>query len=119
MARGRLLLGSGVRDTFGDEPTQRDLNYWFYDAESRPVPDHLLQQQRSVLGGGQPLRGPCGGRQAHLRGPARFQYELDDDGDIKVAPDGTITVSWSLRDEAGEWQPWMTNTFRAGDDGAR
>jgi hypothetical protein len=52
-------------------------------------------------------------------GPARFQYELDDDGDIKVAPDGMITVFWLLRDEAGEWQPWMTNTFRAGDDGAR
>jgi hypothetical protein len=44
-------------------------------------------------------------------GPARFQYELDDDGKIKVAPDGTITVSWWLRDEGGEWQPWMTNTF--------
>jgi hypothetical protein len=52
-------------------------------------------------------------------GPACFQYQLDDDGDIKVAPDGTITVSWLLRDEAGEWQPWTTNTFRAGDDGAR
>jgi hypothetical protein len=44
-------------------------------------------------------------------GSARFQYELDDDGKINVAPDGTITVSWWLRDEAGEWRPWMTNTF--------
>jgi hypothetical protein len=25
-------------------------------------------------------------------GPARFQYELDADGKIKVNPDGTITV---------------------------
>jgi hypothetical protein len=44
-------------------------------------------------------------------GPARFRYELDDEGKIKVARDGTITVSWWLRDDAGEWRPWMTNTF--------
>jgi hypothetical protein len=23
--------------------------------------------------------------------------------------DGTISVSWWLRDEDGEWQPWMDN----------
>ena len=44
-------------------------------------------------------------------GPARFQYDLDADGDIAVNPDGTISIRWWLRDEAGEWPPWMTNTF--------
>jgi hypothetical protein len=43
-------------------------------------------------------------------GPARFQYELDDDGAIKVNPDGNISVAWWLRDQHGDWQPWMNNT---------
>jgi hypothetical protein len=28
-----------------------------------------------------------------------------------VNPDGTISVAWWLRDENGEWNPWMDNTF--------
>jgi hypothetical protein len=46
-----------------------------------------------------------------FEGPARYQYELDDEGKIKVNPDGTISVAWWLRDENGEWKPWMDNTF--------
>ena len=46
-----------------------------------------------------------------FEGPARFQYELGDDGRIRVNPDGTIDVAWWLRDEGGEWQPWMHNRF--------
>jgi len=46
-----------------------------------------------------------------FEGPARFEYELDDQGKIKVNADGTISVAWWLRDATGEWQPWMTNTF--------
>lgn len=44
-------------------------------------------------------------------GPARYQYELDEDGKIKMNADGTISVAWWLRDEQGEWTPWMDNTF--------
>jgi hypothetical protein len=44
-------------------------------------------------------------------GPARFQYQLDADGKIKVNPAGTISVAWWLRDENGGWRPWMNNTF--------
>lgn len=36
-------------------------------------------------------------------GPARFRYELDADGKIKV--------NWWFRDNNGKWQPWMTNIF--------
>jgi hypothetical protein len=42
-------------------------------------------------------------------GPARFQYELDDEGKIKTNADGTWSV-W-LRDEKGEWQAWMDLKF--------
>jgi hypothetical protein len=44
-------------------------------------------------------------------GPAQFQYELDADGAIGVNRDRSISVRWCLRDEAGEWQSWMTNAF--------
>lgn len=44
-------------------------------------------------------------------GPARFRYELDADGKIKVNRDGTITVNWWFRDNNGKWQPWTTNIF--------
>lgn len=44
-------------------------------------------------------------------GPGWFRYELDDDGRIKVNADGTISVAWWLRDEHGQWRPWMHNRF--------
>jgi hypothetical protein len=44
-------------------------------------------------------------------GPARFQYELDADGKIKVNPDGTITVKWWLRDAEGVWQYWRNAIY--------
>jgi hypothetical protein len=44
-------------------------------------------------------------------GPARFQYELADDGTIAVNADGIISMAWWLRDEGGQWAPWMRNTF--------
>ncbi len=37
--------------------------------------------------------------------------ELSDDGQIAVNADGTISVDWWLRDERGDWQPWMRNSF--------
>ena len=39
-----------------------------------------------------------------MEGPARFQYDLDEDGRIRMNPDGTITVAWWLREESGEWR---------------
>ena len=46
-----------------------------------------------------------------FEGPARFRYGLGEDGRIAVNPDGTISVDWWLRDERGDWRPWMKNTF--------
>jgi hypothetical protein len=34
---------------------------------------------------------------------------------VRTNPDGTITVDWWLRDERGDWQPWMRNTFERVD----
>jgi hypothetical protein len=46
-----------------------------------------------------------------MEGPARCQYVLDGDGKVKTNPDGTISVTWWLRDEQGDWTPWMNNRF--------
>jgi hypothetical protein len=46
-----------------------------------------------------------------FEGQARFQYELDDQGRIKLNPDGTVSVPWWLRDKNGAWTAWMNNTF--------
>jgi hypothetical protein len=43
-------------------------------------------------------------------GPARFQYHLGRDGRIRPNADGSISVAWWLRDDHGNWQPWMRNT---------
>jgi hypothetical protein len=47
-----------------------------------------------------------------FKGPARFQYELDDGGKVKVNADGTISVAWWLRDENGDWAPWTRNVHQ-------
>lgn len=44
-----------------------------------------------------------------FEGPARFQYQLDQDGKIDVNDDGAITTKWWLRNNSGEWEEWMTN----------
>lgn len=46
-----------------------------------------------------------------FEGPARFQYDLDDAGKVRVNPDGTISVRWCLRDENADLSPWMDNRF--------
>jgi hypothetical protein len=63
------------------------------------------------LEGGNRYEGKVADRKLTFEGPARFQYELGDDGKVAMNPDGTICVAWWLRDENGEWAPWMDNTF--------
>ena len=55
--------------------------------------------------------GEVAGNKLIFTGPARFAYELDGTGRIKTNRDGAIGVAWWLRNECGEWQPWMHNTF--------
>jgi hypothetical protein len=50
-----------------------------------------------------------------MTGPARFRYELNRSGKIKTGADDTITIDWWLRDENGQFQPWMTNVFKRCD----
>jgi hypothetical protein len=46
-----------------------------------------------------------------FEGPAWFQSEFDERGRIRRGSDGRVSVAWWLRDENGEWEPWMINAF--------
>jgi hypothetical protein len=44
--------------------------------------------------------------------PARFQYDLDASGSVRRNEDGSVLIRWWLRDDDGQFQPWMDNVFR-------
>ena len=101
--------------TFGDDPPQRGVNYWFYDSETQCFHIIFFSNSGPYSEDGNRYEGGVVDGALVLEGPARFRYELDEDGKIAVNRDGTITVDWWLRDEQGEWQPWR-NTFRKVND---
>jgi hypothetical protein len=68
------------------------------DSQERDRPEHQVD-------------GRSRDHEATFEGPARFQYELDDEGKISTNADGTTSVAWWLRDDTGEWKQWMTNRF--------
>jgi hypothetical protein len=108
---GGYFLVQTYETTFGDDPAQRGVIYWFYDSEAGRFRIIFFSNNGPFTEKGNRYQGEVIGRTLTLEGPARFQYELDDEGRIKVAADGTISVAWWLRDESGRWEPWMTNTF--------
>jgi hypothetical protein len=109
---GGYFLVQEYETTFGDEPTQKGVNYWFYDSESGSFRIIFFSNNGAFSEAGNRYSGRVAGGRLTLEGPARFQYELDDDGRIRIDPDGALSVTWWLRDETGDWQPWMTNTFQ-------
>jgi predicted enzyme related to lactoylglutathione lyase len=103
---GGYFLVSSYETVFGDEPAQKGVNYWSYDSATERFRIVFFSNNGPFTEEGNNYDG-----ELTFEGPARFRYELDDDGAILVNPDGTITVTWWLRDETGEWQPWMNNTY--------
>jgi hypothetical protein len=85
--------------------------YWGYDAKSKEFRTHFFDKNGPFDDEGSRYTGVIADGKLTFTGPARFQYELDSDGKIKVNPDGTITIVWWLRDDAGNWVPWTNNTF--------
>jgi hypothetical protein len=108
---GGYFLVQDYETTFGDAPTQKGVNYWFYDSEAGMFRIIFFSNNGPFSEAGNRYSGRAADGRLTFEGPARFQYELDDDGRIRINPDGTISISWWLRDEVGDWQPWMTNTF--------
>ncbi|MGH3478274.1 MAG: DUF1579 family protein [Nocardioidaceae bacterium] len=108
---GGYFLVQTYEVVFGDEPAQTGVNYWMYDAERQRFRIIFFSNNGPYSDAGNQYAGEVADDKLTMAGPARFQYDLDADGAIKPNPDGTITIEWWLQDEAGEWQPWMTNTF--------
>jgi hypothetical protein len=109
---GGYFLVQHYDTVFGDEPAQKGVNYWFYDAEAQTFRIIFFSNNGPFTEDGNRYAGGVSGDTLTLEGPARFQYKLDSEGNINVNSDGTISVVWWLRDDHGEWQPWMENTFR-------
>jgi Protein of unknown function (DUF1579) len=107
---GGYFLVQTYETVFGDEPAQKGANYWGYDSEAKRFRIIFFSNNGPFTEEGNRYQGEVAGRRLTFEGPARFQYELDDEGRIKVNPDGTLTVAWWLRAD-GEWEPWMNNTF--------
>jgi hypothetical protein len=107
---GGYFLVQHYETVFGDEPAQRGVNYWRYDPDGR-YRIVFFSNNGPYSPEGNHYEGVAEGDTLTFVGPARFQYRLDEDGAVRLNPDGTVTVDWWLRDEAGEWRPWMRNTF--------
>jgi Protein of unknown function (DUF1579) len=108
---GGYFLVSTYETKFGDEPAQTGVNYWGYDSEAKRFRIVFFSNNGPYSEDGNRYEGVVADGTLTFEGPARFQYRLDDAGQVRVNPDGTISVAWWLRDEGGVWQPWMDNRF--------
>ena len=108
---GGYFLVSTYETMFGDEPIQKGVMYWGYDADRKMFHNHFFSNNGAYEPEGNEYVGEVSGDKLTFVGPARFQYELDSEGRIKTNRDGSISVAWWLRDGSGNWQPWMNNRF--------
>jgi hypothetical protein len=109
---GGYFLVQEYETVFGDDPAQKGVNYWWYDTEAERFRIIFFSNNGPFTEEGNRYQGKVDEGTLTFVGPARFQYELDEKGNVKPNPDGSISVAWWLRHETGEWQPWMKNTFR-------
>jgi hypothetical protein len=108
---GGYFLVQEYETTFGDQPTQRGINFWGYDSDAGMFRIIFFSNNGPFTEDGNRYAGRADGDRLTMIGPARFEYRLDDEGKIKLGEDGSMSVSWWLRDQEGEWQPWMDNRF--------
>jgi hypothetical protein len=105
---GGYYLVQPYATTFGDEPTQKGINYWYYDADAKRFRIIFFANNGPHSEEGNRYEGVVEGNALTFEGLARFQYQLDQDGKIDVNEDGTITTKWWLRTNSGAWEEWMT-----------
>jgi Protein of unknown function (DUF1579) len=109
---GGYFLVQTYETTFGDEPAQKGINYWFYDADARTFRIIFFSNNGSFTEEGNRYEGEAADGTLTLTGPSRFQYDLDAAGNVRKNDDGSVLIKWWLRDHAGQFQPWMDNLFR-------
>ena len=113
---GGYFMVSTYDTRFGDEPAQKGVNYWGYDAGAGRFRIVFFSNNGPYTEDGNRYEGVVEDGTLTFEGPARFQYRLDESGKVRVNEDGSISVAWWLRDENGEWQPWMDNRFARVED---
>lgn len=113
---GGYFLVQDYETVFGDEPAQKGVNFWRYDAEDERFRIIFFSNNGPFTDEGNRYEGKVAGDRLTFVGPARFQYRLDEHGAIATNGDGTISVAWWLRDEDGGWQRWMDNRSARLDD---
>ena len=115
---GGYFLVQTYETVFADEPAQKGINYWFYDADAKKFRIIFFSNNGPFTEEGNRYEGEIQGQTLTFVGPARFQYDLDAAGKVKTNSDGTVTVRWWLRDEEGEFRPWMSNVFHRANEAA-
>jgi hypothetical protein len=110
--RGGYFLVSHYRIvwTEGGAPNY-GVMYWGYDSSAKKFQTHFFNDQGPYEEAGSTYEGVIADDKFTFTGPARFPYELDSDGKIKVNPEGTIPVVWWLRDAEVAWQFWRNATY--------
>ena len=109
---GGYFLVSTYETVFGDEPAQKGVMYWGYDCEAGRFRNIFCSNNGPLTEGDNRYTSEVADGALTFVGPARFRYELDDDRRIRAHPEGAIVVERWLRDERGDWTPWMHNAFR-------
>ena len=108
---GGYFLVQTYDTVFGDEPAQRGVNYWYHDAAAGRLGIIFFSNNGPFTEAGNRYLGEAADGRLTFQGPARFQYELDDQGRVRLNGDGTVSVAWWLRGQDGDWRTWMRNTF--------
>ena len=91
---GGYFLVQTYETVFGDEPAQRGVNYWGYNTDAERFRIIFFSNNGPFTEDGNRYEGEVGGSTLTFQGPARFQYDLDDERKVKTNPNGTISVAW-------------------------
>jgi hypothetical protein len=108
---GGYFLIHTYKTVFGDEPAQTGINYWFYDADAGKFRIIFFSNNGPFTEEGNRYEGEAADGTLTLTGPARFQYDLDGSGKVRMRDDGSVLIRWWLRDDSRQFQPWMENVF--------
>jgi hypothetical protein len=83
---GGYFLVSTYDTVFGAEPAQKGVMYWGYDSMTRRFRNIFFSNNGPFAEDGNRYEGEVADGKLTFVGPARYQYDLDDDGAIRVTP---------------------------------
>ena len=112
---GGHFLVQTYNSTFGSEPAQKGINYWYYDQDTNRFEIIFFSNNGPFTEEGNRYHGLIEEDRLTFTGPAQFTHRLDEQGRISVSGNGSIESRWSLRDENGKFQPWMDASLHPAD----